>query len=408
MNQFINVAMNENNINYKNAIKRNKTIYNRKDEMRDDFTRDYTRVIFSQGYRRLKNKTQVFFSPNNDHICTRGEHVTLVESISSTISKRLGLNENLTKAIATGHDLGHGPFGHGGEKILSELQKEHNFNKFYHEMNSLFFIDYIETLHDDEHKNINLNLTYAVRDGIVCHCGEELKQSIIKREEYFDLNDYKHPGQFEPYTWEGCVVKISDKIAYLTRDIEDGLILNIINKESVEDLLKLINQVDHSIQFNALNNSVIVNYFIQDICKNSTIEKGISLSDTAFTIMKLIMQYNYKNIYLIDRVKIHHDYVTLMIHSIFNQLNSYYDSNKNNLILNLSKDLTIYPKLITTFNDWLIKYSDVDLNVKSTMYNNDIIFILENSEQYKSAILSYIAGMTDRFIIELFNELINL
>ena len=123
-NMFKNYASDENNYKWKNIIKRENELYKRNNELRSDFARDYTRIIHSNAYRRLKHKTQVFFSPENDHICTRMEHVTLVDSISNTIAKELELNQELTKAIATAHDLGHSPFGHQGEKVLSEICME--------------------------------------------------------------------------------------------------------------------------------------------------------------------------------------------------------------------------------------------------------------------------------------------
>ena len=159
-------------------------------------------------YRRLKHKTQVFFAPQNDHICTRIEHVSHVASVSTTIAKYLGLNEQLTQAIAIGHDIGHAPFGHTGEDILNSLmvQKEGKNapKKFWHERNSLFFADYIETLQDPNGAEKNLDLTYAVRDGLICHCGEIDKQGIKPRDKAENLYDMKKPGMFEPYTWEGC------------------------------------------------------------------------------------------------------------------------------------------------------------------------------------------------------------
>ena len=118
---FLSVAANSNNENWDKFIKREKDLYNRKDEIRSEFARDHTRILHSLVYRRLKHKTQVFFNIENDHICTRMEHVSHVESVSSTIASYLGLNVELTKAIATGHDLGHAPFGHQGEDIIKEL-----------------------------------------------------------------------------------------------------------------------------------------------------------------------------------------------------------------------------------------------------------------------------------------------
>ena len=116
-------AANEENNKWNNLIKREKELYKRNNDISSEFERDYTRIIHCNGYRRLKHKTQVFFSPENDHICTRIEHVTHVESISYTIAKYLGLNVQLTRAIATAHDIGHSPFGHQGEKILSKISK---------------------------------------------------------------------------------------------------------------------------------------------------------------------------------------------------------------------------------------------------------------------------------------------
>ena len=114
-------AMNKDNPKYNDCIERASQLYERKGDFRTPFMRDYNRIVFTTAYRRLKHKTQVFFAPDNDHICTRAEHVNLVESISYTIAYQLGLNTELTRAISAGHDLGHAPFGHGGEKILSSL-----------------------------------------------------------------------------------------------------------------------------------------------------------------------------------------------------------------------------------------------------------------------------------------------
>ena len=161
----------------------------------------------------------------------------------------------------------------------------------WHEKNSLYFVDEIETLEDDHHVRRNLNLTYAIRDGIISHCGEMNQKSIQKRDEYIDLKDYQYPGQYNPYTWEGCVVKMSDKIAYLARDIEDALRLNIIDEKQVEELKKEINMIS-SYHFDAINNGTIVNYFILDVCQNSSLEKGICLSDEAFEVMKKMMAFN--------------------------------------------------------------------------------------------------------------------
>ena len=147
-NSLINYAANENNTKWENIIKRKQNLYNRNNDIRSEFERDYTRIIHTTAYRRMKHKTQVFFSPENDHICTRIEHIVHVESISHTIAKYLGLNTELTKAIAIAHDIGHSPFGHQGEKILSEISKRDIGENFWHEKNGLEMVEKIELLED--------------------------------------------------------------------------------------------------------------------------------------------------------------------------------------------------------------------------------------------------------------------
>lgn len=184
---FKDFAATEQNPNWENIISRTSNLYHRDSDIRSEFERDYTRIIHSNSYRRLKHKTQVFFSPENDHICTRIEHVTHVESISYTISHYLGLNDELTKAIAVAHDLGHSPFGHSGEKILSAISKRDLGCTFWHEKNGLDFVDFIELLEDNNSYKQNLNLTYGVRDGIISHCGEIDENGLKPREDFIDL-----------------------------------------------------------------------------------------------------------------------------------------------------------------------------------------------------------------------------
>ena len=149
--KFAECAMLPGHPDWERLIKRERPIYGRADDVRSPFARDYTRIIHSLAFRRLKHKTQVFFNAaGNDHICTRMEHVLHVESVSSTIAANLGLNEELTKAIAMAHDLGHAPFGHQGEKIISELTEKYLEKSFWHEQNGVYFVDKIELLEDNE------------------------------------------------------------------------------------------------------------------------------------------------------------------------------------------------------------------------------------------------------------------
>ena len=403
--KFSDYGMFEGHSEYELAVQRCEDIYQRRYDLRSDFARDYTRIIFSQAYRRLKHKTQVFFAVEDDHVCTRSEHVNLVESISYTIAHQLGLNTELTKAIAVGHDLGHAPFGHGGETILTDIAKSHDLDKFCHEKNSLHFVDHIELLEDNNHYQHNLNLTYAVRDGIISHCGEMNQKYIQRRKEYINLNDYQYAGQYNPWTYEGCVVKMADKIAYLARDIEDALRLNVLTQSQIDELRTQLNQMGNY-QFHAINNGSVVNYFIHDVVENSCVEKGIGLSQEAFDKMKFIMKFNYQNIYLIKRVQVHEKYVSLILHSIFDFLYDY--KNHDDFIKDLKQDLKQYPKLIGHYLAWLEKYAVIENYSRKKEYHNHVVYdFIHDSQAFEKSIIDYLAGMSDAFIIQLFNELIS-
>lgn len=150
MKKFEEFACVEKNSNWERLTERNGDLYSRDKDTRNPFQRDYTRILHSQGYRRLKHKTQVFFNIENDHICTRMEHVAHVESVATTIAQNLGLSIDLVRAIALGHDIGHAPFGHQGEAVISKLSEEYLGKKFWHEQNGLRFVDEIELLPDSQ------------------------------------------------------------------------------------------------------------------------------------------------------------------------------------------------------------------------------------------------------------------
>lgn len=230
--KFSRCAAREANPGWEKLISRQIELYSRKDDVRSPFARDYTRILHSMAYRRLKHKTQVFFNIDNDHICTRMEHVSHVDSVSSTIAKALGLNEELTRAISIGHDLGHAPFGHQGEQVIRQLSEKYLHHGFWHEENGLRFVDKIELLEDNYKVSKNLDLTYAVRDGIISHCGEVDQNGIFPRGLTIPIEDFDSPGKYQAVTWEGCVVKMADKIAYVGRDIEDAVNLGFLGREA--------------------------------------------------------------------------------------------------------------------------------------------------------------------------------
>lgn len=379
------VSANPENTNWENIIKRQNSLYKRDNEIRSEFERDYTRVINSKAYRRLKHKTQVFFSPENDHICTRIEHVTLVESISYTIAKYFGLNTELTKAIATAHDIGHSPFGHQGEKILSELSENFLKKPFWHEKNGLEFVDKVELLETPEGKIQTLDLTYGVRDGIISHCGEINENGLKPRTEYIDLYEYKHPNQYAPYTWEGCVVKIADKLSYLGRDIEDAITLRILDEKLKElhEVLKLDKDVK-------INNTVILNMFIKDLCENSSLENGLCFSDEKFEMLNNLKEFNYKNIYLSEKTLGSVDYFELVLNKLF-----WFLSRMNFRDDDMKK---ICPVLTDDFNKWLKEFFSLDINHK---------YMVITDSEFLQAVIYYIAGMTDNFAIEMYNKIIS-
>lgn len=393
--KFSNYSANPNNPNWENIISRTKPLYQRETDLRDIFERDYTRIIHSTAYRRLKHKTQVFFSPDNDHICTRIEHVTHVDSISHTIAQYLGLNTNLTHAIAVAHDLGHSPFGHAGEKILSSISMRDLGISFWHEKNGLDFVDYIELLEDSESYKQNLNLTYGVRDGIISHCGEIDENSVKPRNDFIDLKDYTKLNQFAPYTWEGCVVKISDKISYVCRDIEDSVTLGILDNCSNE-LHKLLNLNN----FENINNTNVINELVYDLCTNSSFEKGLCFSDKYLNLLNELKAFNYKNIYFCDRIQPSIRYFEVVLNEIYNILKSYYSKN---LQTSLNKLCHVYPKLGNSFKGFVNLFYDFG---DRTFCKNTILFSSNNEKDFYHCILYYISGMTDHFAIEAYQEII--
>ena len=395
-NLFENVSANENNHKWNQMIKREQELYSKAGDIRSPFERDFNRILHTNAYNRLKHKTQVFFSPENDHISTRIEHVNYVESISYTISNYLGLNSELTRAIACGHDVGHGPFGHKGEKVLSSISQKELGKPFWHEQNGLNIVDNIELLDDYDGNKQNLNLTYAVRDGIISHCGEIDENSLKPREEVIDLKKYTKPNEYAPFTWEGCIVKMSDKISYLGRDIDDAIEEKLLTNDMLDELANITGISSRT------SNSAIINRLVTDICENSSPEDGIRLSKTAVEMMDKIKAFNYKYIYGAKRMMPSNKYFELVINQIFDILIDTYDEeNTPNKILEMSK---YYPNLSNNFYNWIVKYWNIG---NRTGLNNKIIFDINKKEDYIQAIIYYISGMTDKFAIDMYNEIIH-
>lgn len=268
------------------------------DDMRSQFAVDRDRILYSGAYRRYHGKTQVFSFTNliDEEMTNRNLHIAYVSQISRTIGKYLGLNTELIEAIALGHDLGHAPFGHDGEKALSNSCVEHGIGHFHHNIESLHIVDHISR------KGMGLNLTFQVRDGIISHDGEVhntvLKPETEKTEER--INEYisiKKSGgnlQWMPATLEGCVVRITDTIAYIGQDIEDAIRYNILRREDLpkECTDYLGNKNSHIIE--TLIKSVIVNSYDQD---------WIAFDDETSHYLLELKKFNYKHIYTDENVK---------------------------------------------------------------------------------------------------------
>ena len=400
MKKFESVAMVADNPKWEQAIHRMEKLYDPvygDAPMRSEFDRDYTRVINCNAYRRLKHKTQVFFAPKNDHICTRIEHVNLVDSISNTIANYLGLNTELTKAIAVTHDIGHSPFGHQGERILSEIAEREYGEKFWHGWNGLNFVDNIELLRDVAGIERNLNLTYAVRDGILGHCGNPEKSGQKPREEAVDLKEFTYSNKFKPFTWEACVVKIADNISYLGRDLEDAKVMKLL---SDRDLLNM----DKAIENIRINNTSIIGYLTGDLCKNSNIEDGLKFSDEAYETMEKIKKFNNEKIYKNEKIQPTIRYFTVLMNEIFYTLKK--EFNGTATIKNIKKMKRYYPVLSEEFGKWLEVYSNCDGNDNEN-YANKIVYDITNVKDYSRAIIDYMSGMTDQYIVRIYNEIVS-
>lgn len=224
--------------------------------LRTCFQRDRDRILHSKAFRRLRDKTQVFIAPAGDHYRTRLTHTLEVAQIARTIARALGLNEDLTEAIALGHDLGHTPFGHAGEQVLDQIHP----GGFTHNEQSLRVVDVLER--DGE----GLNLTWEVRDGIVHHTG---------------------PGM--PATLEGQIIRIADRIAYINHDIDDAMRAGIITPADLPDRCREMLGDSHSARISAL---------VGDVVAASADSPDIRMSPPVAEAMDALRNFLFQNVYI--------------------------------------------------------------------------------------------------------------
>lgn len=261
------------------------------DDIRAPFFRDVDRIIHALSYTRYADKTQVYSFKQNDHISERMLHVQLVSKVARTIGRALNLNCDLIEAIALGHDVGHTPLGHTGEALLNEISLRELGEYFAHNIQGVRH--YMEV----ENHGEGLNLSVQVLDGIMCHNGEMLSNvytPVAKTKEEFlreyqeAYHDLKASSHNHPMTLEGCVVRISDIIGYIGRDIEDAIELGLFERS---ELPKEITEILGN------TNSDIMNTIILDIIENSLDKPYIALSERVYRALFALKKFNGENIY---------------------------------------------------------------------------------------------------------------
>lgn len=343
--------------------------------IRPIFFRDTDRIIRSRAYSRYIDKTQVFYLFENDHITHRVLHVQLVSKIGRIIGRALRLNEDLIEAIALGHDLGHVPYGHDGEAILNDICVRDSIGHFCHNAQS------VRLLMEIENKGHGLNLSLQVLDGILAHNGEmvtkEYRPDYSKRwpqfqQEYEKCFTEKDFGkQIFPMTLEACVVRIADVIAYIGRDIEDAITLNLIkDRKTIHPEIRKI--------LGDNNNDIVIN-LVMDLIKNSYKKEHLSFSQDVFKALSDLKDFNYDSIYLNPIVK----QETHKIEFLFNQLYTRYCED----IKNKNRKSAIYSMFLN---------SRLEMDKKSPYFEN-------TSDKRK--VIDFIAGMTDDFFNHQFDKL---
>lgn len=287
--------------------------------VRTVYQRDRDRIIHAKSFRRLMHKTQVFLSPEGDHYRTRLTHTLEVSQIARTIARALNLNEDLTEAIALGHDLGHTPFGHSGEKLLNSICKK----GFRHFEQSLRVVDVLEG-------GTGLNLTYEVRDGIKNHAGDD-----------------------EAETLEGKIIKLADRIAYINHDIDDAVRGGVISRDDVPR---------HLLEILGYSHGERIQNLICDVIANSKDKPDIKMSDETADAMQELRDFMFENVYANTAAQLEDE-----------------------------KAKGILTSLFELFHKFPEKLPD----------NSRKMLVTTDKEQ---VICDYIAGMTDNFAIEKFNE----
>lgn len=310
--------------------------------IRTEFQRDRDRIVYSKAFRRLKHKTQVFIKPEGDHFRTRLTHALEVAQISKTIARVLMLNEDLTEAIALGHDLGHSPFGHAGESALDEVYKEYDPDAgFKHNEQSLRVVDLLE-------KKDGLNLTYEVRNGILRHA--KGRSSLMFEEFNKDLAE----------TLEGEIVRISDRVAYINHDIDDAVRAGII---------KDFDLPSGPVRILGKTLTARINLMVTDIVKNSWDSPHINISKEIAEAIEVLKEFMFERVYTNSPAKADEEKSKRLVKELFH-------------FLMKDENLIYIPRYL------VIKGFD-----------------LTDIKQRARAVCDYISGMTDRYALSEFERI---
>ena len=330
-------------------------------EYRQTFSHDVDRILHSLAYTRYIDKTQVFYLIRNDHITHRVLHVQLVSKIARTIGRFLGLNEDLIEAIALGHDIGHTPFGHDGEKILSGLCRKHGIGDFHHNVQSVQFLDRVER------KGAGWNLCLQTLDGILCHDGEVHNTQLTPSpEKDFETLAREMQRKIQsadteliPMTMEGCVVRMADSIAYVGRDLEDAIRLKMIRRTDIpKRIIEVIGDTNGTIVYN----------LVTDIIQNSFQKPYIAFSAMVSEALNDLKSFNLERIYLNPVIKTHLRIIEVLFTMLFEQyLTDIETGNHDSVIFS------------SFFADMSLEYLDNHSN--------------------ESIVRDFIAGMTDQYFL---------
>jgi dGTPase len=295
-------------------------------DYRQAFSLDVDRILHSQAYTRYIDKTQVFSLIKDDHITHRVLHVQLVSKIARTIGRFLRLNEDLIEAVALGHDIGHTPFGHDGERYLTAICHAHGIGYFLHNVQSVQFLDQVERQGD------GWNLCLQTLDGILCHDGEIHNQSLEPfTEKSFEIFDkeiysktYNSGLKLTPMTLEGCVVRMADTISYIGRDIEDAIRLKIIKRTDLPSVTK---------KYLGDTNGTIVFNLVTDVIQNSHDRNHVAFSPGISEALKNLKKFNLDHIYLNPKIKTQSKKIKALFEFLFERyLNDLQQGRRNSAI----------------------------------------------------------------------------